>query len=103
LLPDCYHQFSDVVGGQAGMFRDPTEHFRADLFIVVEMKYVRTALRMGQFDVRAPLGSNSPADTLQRAQHSFCLGTRPMTQADFSRTLIDEGISLEASTSSATA
>ncbi len=85
------------------MLRNPSEHFRANLFIVVEREYVGRAVRMAQFRMRASLRNNGPANSLQGAEYRSCFGARPMAQADFSRILIDVGMSLEASTSSAIA
>jgi len=80
-----------------------SKHFRADLVVAVETEGIEATLWVLQFSVRAPLGNNRPATALQGTHHSFRLGARPTTQADFSRMLIDVGMSLEASTSSATA
>ena len=93
----------DVLGSQPRMFGDPSKHFRPISIFVVEGECVGTELRMVQLCVRASLRNNCPANSLQSAKYLPCFGARPMAQADFSRTLMDVGISLDASTSSATA
>src|SRR5271163_4912203 len=66
-------------------------------------EHVVPVIRMAQFDVRTPLRNDRPTFSEKCRLHCFCLGTRPLAQAEMVRMLIDSGMSLDFSTSSAIA
>ena len=74
-----------------------------NLFIVVKPEHIVPIVGMVQFDVRSLLRDDGPTFSEKCTLHYFCLGTRPLTQAETVRTLIDSGMSLDFSTSSAIA
>jgi hypothetical protein len=74
-----------------------------NLFIVVKPEHVVPKVGMVQFDMRSPLRNHGPTFSEKCTLHYFCLGTRPLAQAETVRTLIDSGMSLDFSTSSAIA
>jgi len=65
--------------------------------------HVVSMIGMVQFDVRTPLRDDGPTFSEKCPLHCFCLGTRPLAQAEMVRMLIDSGMSLDFSTSSAIA
>src|SRR5208282_4395610 len=69
----------------------------------MKSEHVVPKIGMVQFDMRSPLGDHGPTFPEECAHHCFCLGTRPLPQAETVRILIDSGMSLDFSTSSAIA
>ncbi len=96
-------RFSEVVRSEASAFSDSSHHCGSDFFAVVEAEHIVATHRMIQFYMRALLRNDRPSVTEKCAEHKlgFCAG--PLTQADAGRTLIESGMSLDFSTSSATA
>jgi hypothetical protein len=75
----------------------------ADFFVVVESEHVISALRVLELDVRTLSREDMPAISHKRTEDNICLRARPRSQAGMRRILIESGISLDFSTSSATA
>ena len=73
-----------------------------DFFVVVEPEHVISLVRMLKLDVRTFLREDAPAPSQKRAD-DVRFGAGPLTQAGMRRILIESGISLDFSTSSATA
>jgi hypothetical protein len=69
----------------------------------MKSEHVVAEVGMVQFDVRSALRDYGPTFSEKCAHHCFCLGTRPLTQAETVRILMDSGMSLDFSTSSAIA
>jgi hypothetical protein len=76
---------------------------RAKFFFVMESKHVTAVSRMAQFYVRTFLRNYDPPFANQRPKYDARLRTAPFAQAGMWRTLIESGMSLECSTSSAIA
>ena len=89
---------------EACVFGNLRQDFRAKLFLVMESKHTRSALRVLQFVVGAFLGRDFPANPLKGAESYPSLDARPITQAVADTMEMDSGISRVArSTSSAIA
>jgi hypothetical protein len=74
-----------------------------DFLIVVESEHVVPIIGMVQFNVRSLLTNYGPTFSEEGPLDYFRLGTAPLAQADIGRILIESGMSLDFSTSSAIA
>ena len=85
------------------MLRNSGQHRRADFFVVVEAEHIVPIVGMMQLDVRTLLGRHSPTLAEKRALDDFRLRTAPLGQAEIGRILMESGMFLDFSTSSAIA
>jgi hypothetical protein len=76
---------------------------RAKFFSVMESKHITAMRRMAQFYVRSFLRNYNPSFANQCPKYDSRLRTAPFAQAGMWRTLIESGMSLDCSTSSAMA
>jgi hypothetical protein len=85
------------------MFGDSSQHAMANFLIVMKSKHVVSVRGVMQLNVKSFLRDYSPTFSEKRSLHQFGLGARPLAHADTGRILIDSGMSLDFSTSSAIA
>jgi hypothetical protein len=93
----------EILAGEPRMLGYSSKNATTQLFIVMKSKHVATEGGMAQFYVGATLGDNHPSFTNQRPKDDSGFGTAPFADAGMWRTLMESGMSLDCSTSSATA
>ena len=81
------HLALQILGGEAGSFRDSGEHLRPNFLIVVEREHDIRPIRASQDSVGARLALDGPAKLLQRHEHAPGFGGRPVAHAAWNVTL----------------
>ena|ERR1700680_189360 len=100
-VSSSYSRLSEVFWNESSMLSYSGQNRMAKFFFVMESKHVVAVGRMAQFYMRTFLRNNHPSFANQRSKDNSRLRTAPFAQAGTWRTLIEFGMSLECSTSSA--
>lgn len=102
-MGSLYSRVSEIVRSEPGTLGDTRKHLMANFFVIVKAEHVIPELWMLKFDVRTLTGEHAPAFSQKRTEDNICFSAWPLTQAGMRRILIESGMSLDFSTSSATA
>ncbi len=94
---------SQVIRSKTSSLCNAGQHLVTKFFVIVESEHVVSAHRVLEFDMRSFLREDAPAHAEKGSENDVRFGAGPLTQAGMGRILIESGIWLDLSTSSATA
>jgi hypothetical protein len=92
-----------IIRHEIRMLRYTGQHPRSNLLVVVETEHIISVIRVVELNVGTLLGNDAPTFAHQSAQDNPRLRAAPLAHAEAGAILIESGIFLDFSTSSAIA